>query len=245
MDKVYVAKSSTTVILKNLLTIVIPCKNEGSNIYECIWHLLLQENIRGVSIIIADSSDDDVSIMWAKKAKEDFSNFFRIAIIPGGYPARARYKGSLLVSTPYVLFLDADVYIKKGDLLKECIKKRKALVSTTFTTDKGWNWVYKIFQVFQFISIKINTPFAVGGFQLWDINEYWKCGGYNSKHLFAEDYALSAKAKDVYIYKTSNVYTSARRFKKKGILWMFMILIKSFINRNNPKFFEKDHSYWT
>jgi hypothetical protein len=103
-----------------------------------------------------------------------------------------------------------------------------------------------MFDMFQSISSLLGTPFAVGGFQLWKTESYWKVGGYNDKEIFAEDYSLSQKvmSKNFMVYKTSHVYTSARRFKNKGVLWMFKIMIKSYLNRNNPKFFKKSHGYW-
>jgi hypothetical protein len=66
-------------------------------------------------------------------------------------------------------------------------------------------------------------------------------GGYNP-----EDYSISQKInpKDFKVAKVKGTYTSSRRFKNKGVLWMFMIMIKSFLNRNNPEFFKKSHGYW-
>jgi hypothetical protein len=86
----------------------------------------------------------------------------------------------------------------------------------------------------------------VGGFQLWNTTAYWRLGGYNEKELFAEDYSLSqkVKSKNFKVVKVNGTYTSSRRFKSKGVLWMFYIMIKSYFNRNNPKFFLQSHGYW-
>jgi excinuclease UvrABC ATPase subunit len=50
--------------------------------------------------------------------------------------------------------------------------------------------------------------------------------------------------KNFKVVKIKGTYTSSRRFKSKGILWMFYIMIKSYLNRNNPKFFLQTHGYW-
>ena len=131
-------------------------------------------------------------------------------------------------------------------LLYNILNFKLDLLTVPFQTEKGWNWVFRVFDIFQNLSIKLGTPFAVGGFQYWNTQKYWELGGYKEDELFAEDYSLSSKVKShrFQIYKTNNVFTSARRFKKKGIGYMFWIMIKSYLNRNNPEFFKHHHNYW-
>jgi len=231
--------------MKDKLTIVIPCKNEGIIIYDCVHTLTHQYNITSTEVIISDSSDESQSLYWLDKLQDDFGNKLKIKIIKGGFPAKARLEGSELVKTPYLLFLDADVMLYDNTVLYECIEYNTDLVSVPFKTEKNWNWVYTMFDFFQFMSIILKTPFAVGGFQLWKTEEYWKCGGYNPEELFAEDYSLSSKVSKLKIHKTDGVWTSARRFKNKGVLWMFKIMIMSYLNRNNSEFFKHHHNYWT
>jgi hypothetical protein len=123
----------------------------------------------------------------------------------------------------------------------------KDLLSVPFYTDFPYGWVFRVFDIFQFTSSLIGTPFAIGGFQLWKTETYWSLGGYNPEELFAEDYSLSHKVnpKNFKVVNLNGTYTSSRRFKKKGILWMFYIMIKSFLNRNNPEFFKQTHNYWS
>jgi hypothetical protein len=40
------------------------------------------------------------------------------------------------------------------------------------------------------------------------------------------------------------IYTTDRRFKKKGLLYMMKMSFLSYINKNNPEFFKNDHNYW-
>jgi len=47
--------------LNSLLTIVIPCKNEGLTIKKTLTLLNQQFDIHGVDVIIADSSDDNIT----------------------------------------------------------------------------------------------------------------------------------------------------------------------------------------
>ena len=236
-----------TLSLKDKLTIVIPSKNEGVNIYECIGFISKQRGIQGTKVIIADVSDEDKSLAWIQQTQTDFKYSLNIEVIKGGYPAQGRLNGSKLVKTPYMLFLDADVMIINPAVIPNIMEYEKDLMTVPFSTDTGWNWVYWFFDRFQWLSKLMGTPFAVGGFQLWNTEAYWKVGGYNPEELFAEDYSISQKikSKNFMVYPTKYVYTSARRFKNKGVLWMFKIMIKSYLNRNNPEFFKKSHGYWS
>jgi glycosyltransferase involved in cell wall biosynthesis len=235
-----------TLSLKDKLTIVIPSKNESRILYDCIYNISKQNNIAGIRIIIADISDRVESLQYIRRIESDFKYSLNIQIIKGGYPAYGRLMGSLLVDTPYMLFLDADIFLTNKDILMECMKYQKDLVTVPFYTDKHYNWVFRMFDLFQFKSQVLGTPFAVGGFQLWKTDAYWSVGGYNEKELFAEDYSISqkVKSKNFKVVKVKGTYTSSRRFKSKGILWMFRIMIKSYLNRNNPEFFTKSHGYW-
>ena len=232
--------------LKDILTIIIPSKNESVNIYECIGFISKQRGIQGTRVIIADVSDEEKSLQWLYQTQTDFKYSLQIEVIEGGFPSQGRLNGSKLVKTPYMLFLDSDVMIMNPSVIPTIMEYEKDLTTVTFITDTGWNWVYYMFNKFQWMSKLLGTPFAVGGFQLWRTEAYWKVGGYNDKEIFAEDYSLSQKvmSKNFMVYKTNHVYTSARRFKNKGVLWMFKIMIKSYLNRNNPEFFTKSHGYW-
>jgi glycosyltransferase involved in cell wall biosynthesis len=232
--------------LKDRLTIIIPSKNESRTLYDCIYNISKQTHIAGTRIIIADISDQDESLQYIKRIESDFKYSLNIEIIKGGYPAYGRLEGSKLVNTPYMLFLDADIFLTNKDILMECMKYQKDLITVPFYTDYPYRWVFRMFDLFQFKSQVLGTPFAVGGFQLWRTDAYWSVGGYNEKELFAEDYSISqkVKSKNFKVVKVKGTYTSSRRFKSKGVSWMFYIMIKSYFNRNNPKFFLQTHGYW-
>jgi glycosyltransferase involved in cell wall biosynthesis len=232
--------------LSRRLTIVIPSKNESRTLYDCIYNISRQNHISGVRIIIADISDDKESLQYIRRLQSDFKYSLNIDVIKGGYPAEGRLCGSLLVKTPYMLFLDADIFLTNPSILEECLRYKKDLITVPFHTDKPYRWVFRMFDMFQWLSSVLGTPFAVGGFQLWNTESYWKVGGYDPEELFAEDYSISQKvmSKNFKVANIKGTYTSSRRFKSKGVLWMFKIMIKSYINRKNPEFFKHHHNYW-
>jgi glycosyltransferase involved in cell wall biosynthesis len=231
--------------MDNLLTIVIPCKNEKDNIYECIGFIAKQVGFAGTRVIIADTSDEEDSLDFLQYTENNYRYSLNIELIKGGFPAKARLEGSKLVTTPYILFLDADIMLQNKSLLGECLAYNTDLVTVPFQTEKGFNWIFRLFDIQQQLSNLLGTPFAIGGFQLWKTEAYWKTGGYDETHLFAEDYWVSQKAEVMKIHNTKGVWTSARRFKNKGFFYMFLLSIKCYINRNNTEFFKKHHNYWT
>jgi glycosyltransferase involved in cell wall biosynthesis len=230
--------------MDNLLTIVIPCKNEKDNIYECIGFIAKQVGFAGTRVIIADTSDEEDSLNFLQYTEDNYRYSLNIELIKGGFPAKARLEGSKLVTTPYILFLDADIMLQDKFLLGECLAYNTDLVTVPFQTETGFNWIFRLFDIQQRMSNWLGTPFAIGGFQLWKTEAYWKTGGYDETHLFAEDYWVSQKAEVMKIHNTNGVWTSARRFKNKGFFYMFLLSIKCYINRNNTEFFKKHHNYW-
>jgi len=230
--------------MKEKLTIVIPSKNEKDTIYECVSFIAKQSGIAGTKVIIADISDDTESLNWLSYIKRDYKYSLDIEIIKGGFPAKGRLEGSKLVKTPYVLFLDADIMLRDRLLLSECLFYNTDLVTVPFQTEKGFNWIFRLFDIQQRMSNWLGTPFAIGGFQLFKTEAYWKTGGYDETHLFAEDYWVSQKVDKMIIHNTKGVWTSARRFKNKGFFYMFWLSIKCYFNRNNSNFFKQHHNYW-
>jgi glycosyltransferase involved in cell wall biosynthesis len=226
------------------LTIVIPCKNESSLIIETLIFILGQTE--KFKIIVADSSTDKESIDLLKKFQKKYKE--QIKIIGGGLPSVARNKGAELVDTPYVLFLDADIHIKQDDLIVKCLNEmivgRYDLLTCKFKTlDGKFDWIYKIFNVVQWVSSK-TTPFALGGFMLFKTETFNKLKGFNNEDKIAEDYHLSSKiAPSKFRVENLFVYTPSRRFEKKGLWYMIKLMVMCWWNRNNDEFFKQDFNY--
>jgi len=224
------------------LTIVIPSKNEGRGLIEVLELIVDQIDCK---IIVADSSDDEGSFLLLKNCSEELGN---IKVIRGGLPSVARNNGAKLVRTPYVLFLDADTYVYNPFLIKESLltamQENCDLVTCRFRTDKPYRWVYRLFDVIQWVTA-FTKPFALGGFMLFKTEAFNKLGGFNEEDKVAEDYRLSSKVEPKK-FKVFNgyVYTSSRRFSKKGLRYMIWLMFRSWTNRNNSDFFKNDQNYW-
>jgi glycosyltransferase involved in cell wall biosynthesis len=232
--------------LHQLLTIVIPCKNEGKIIDTTLNLLNHQENIDYVKVIVCDSSDDYIT---KDLLKDRVNDKFNLVITNGGLPSIARNIGFDFCDTPYVVFMDADVFILDYDLLTDCLIEIQGfeleLLTCKFRSTTGeYNSVFRIFDTIQKIS-KPLTPFALGGFMLLDSKKFVEIGKFNEKVRVAEDYLLSKKiSSHKFKVYNSTVFTTPRRFKSKGLYYMLKLMINSIIHRDNEDYFENDKNYW-
>lgn len=231
--------------LFKFLTIVIPCKNESKTIDATLSLLNFQDNIDNVKVIISDSSTDETTYQLESRTNDKF----KLKIIQGGLPAKARNNGARYVKTPYVLFIDSDMYLLDPTLLTTVIRMMldqdiDLLTTKIRTTNGKYNYVFRTFDFIQKIS-KFISPFCLGGFMLFKTDTFNQLGGFNEDAKVAEDYLLSKqiKPKRFKIINTT-VFTPPRRFDNKGVIYMLKLMVKSFLNRNNKQFFSDDNTYW-
>jgi len=231
--------------LSKFLTIVIPCKNESKTIDSTLSLLNFQDNIDNVKVIISDSSTDETTYQLESRTNDKFD----LKIIEGGLPAKARNNGAIYVKTPYVLFMDSDMFLLDPTLLTTVTRMMLQgdidLLTTKIRTTNGkYNYVFRTFDFIQKIS-KLISPFCLGGFMLFKMSTFNELKGFDEKAKVAEDYLLSKqiKPKRFKIINTT-VFTPPRRFDNKGVMYMMRLMIKSFLNRNNKQFFSDDNTYW-
>ena len=233
--------------LSDKITIVIPCKNEENYISHLLNSLRLQK-IGDTRVIIADCSTDNT-----REVIKNNRAFLNIEIIEGGPVATARNDGARLVTTPYILFIDADVIFFDNYMIRDAVFEMEHnnldLVGANIRCYED-NWKAELgFMIFNKINhmLKHFSPFAVGAFMLTRKDKFDEFGGFQEKFLTSEDYFLS-RMYDPKKFKIINHYfgQDGRRFKKMGYFGMVWYLIKNFWNRNNEKYWKNlDHSaYW-
>jgi len=233
--------------LSDKITIVIPCKNEENYISHLLDSLRLQK-IGDTRVIIADCSTDNT-----REVIRNNRAFLNIEIIEGGPVATARNNAAKLVTTPYILFIDADVIFFDNYTIRDAVFEMEHnnldLIGANIKCYED-NWKAELgFMIFNKINhiLKHFSPFAVGAFMLTRKSKFDEFGGFQDKFLTSEDYFLS-RMYDPKKFKIINHYfgQDARRFKKMGYFGMAWYLIKNFWNRNNEKYWKNlDASkYW-
>jgi glycosyltransferase involved in cell wall biosynthesis len=233
--------------LNDTITIVVPCKNEENYIHHLLDSLRLQ-NIGDTRIIIADCSTDNT-----RQVIKNNSHSLNVEIIEGGPVSIAKNNGARLVTTPYILFIDADVRFFKNTVIQDAVDKIESsnldLIGLNIKCyDKDPRAVvgFKIFNTINH-ALKYFSPFAVGAFMLTRRDKFEEYGGFPEQFSTSEDYFLSRKysPKKFRIIK-HHFGQDSRRFKKMGYMGMTKYLVKNFINRNNKEYWDKLDSskYW-
>ena len=234
-------------VMENLITIVIPSYNEENYIYNTLWRISRQKFEGKIRVLIADNSSTDSTLERISKASEDFDNL-QIELVQGGKVGFARNNGAKLVTTPFILFMDADSLLQGENVFVEVEKylnkyeiisvKQKSVVRNDFKsvlTYKILDWIRMIMPI----------TFCTGCFFLISKSKFNQLGGFDETLQNSEDFWLSKqipKSK----FKILNEYIGQdnRRFLKFGY-WNFLkINILNYLNFWNIKWFKKDVGYW-
>ena len=235
-------------ILSEKITIVVPCKNEENYIAYLLMHLRNQL-IGSTRIIIADCSTDNTrEVIQATKGK------LNVEIIDGGPVSIAKNNGARLVTTPYILFIDAEVRFFKDTVIRDAVNEIESknldligLNIKCYDNDKRATVGFAVFNGINRI-LKHFSPFAVGAFMLTRRDRFEEFGGFPEKMSTSEDYFLSKKysPRKFRIIK-HHFGQDSRRFKKMGYLGMATYLVKNFVNRNNKQYWDSLDSskYWS
>ena len=234
--------------ISDKITIVVPCKNEENYIYHLLDSLRAQD-IGDTRIIIADCSTDRT-----RQVIQDNSDRLRVEIIDGGPVSIAKNRGAELVTTPYILFIDADVRFFKDSVIQDAVNlietKNLDLIGLNIKCyDKDLR--AKIgFTAFNLINhvLKYVSPFAVGAFMLTRRDRFEEYGGFPEKFSTSEDFFLSRMYSPRKFRLIRHHFgQDSRRFKKMGYMGMAKYLVKNFVNRNNKQYWDSiDNSkYWS
>jgi glycosyltransferase involved in cell wall biosynthesis len=198
-------------------------------------------------VFVADANSTDGTAEMACS----FAAKFPIEVLPGGLPSVGRNAGARRATTPYVLFLDADVELRDPTLLRRAtrIMQRHELhcLTTNIRCIEGNAADRLLFggsNVVQKLS-RWAYPFATGMFMMFDRQEFQRLGGFNEHAFYAEDYLLSKQvARKKFAVIPGAVMTSNRRFRKMGHLRIAGMFFLTALNSGNQSYFLRDHGYW-
>lgn len=206
------------------LAIIIPTLNEEKYIGKLLDSIINQTK-KPTELVVIDASSKDKTIYEIKKRQTQFPQL-RIFKIPKYTVARQRNFGVKETKSPNILFLDADMELRKRDDLERYIaeiekKKPDAAVSKNLPDSNKWG--DKIYFKLEDLTFKI-TRF------LWPVisarnfyvkrEVFYKVGGFDEKIKVGEDQELLhriLKNNGKFIFlKDVALYTSIRRVAKEG-----------------------------
>jgi glycosyltransferase involved in cell wall biosynthesis len=237
-------------MLSQQLTIVIPTYNEEKYIAQTLYAIASQSGTYKVKIIIADAKSTDNTRLVA--STNAFELGLNLEIIDGGLPAVGRNAGAKLATTPYILFLDADVTFSHRQVIVQAVNELAFMDYQMVGTTPVYKGEFDIRASIMFGLNKYVTwflsktePFAIGGFTMVNRQVFNSLGGYDEKAKQSEDWLLSKKISPKKFKLIPELVTQDnRRFKRYGYFSMVKLLYNNWKNRNNTKYFYEDQGYW-
>lgn len=230
--------------MEDILTIIIPCKNEEKYISNLL-DSLIEQSLVNCKILIADANSTDCTLSIINGYRKSLN----IEVIEGGLPAIARNNGAKLAKTPYILFIDADGIIKDPNLIVKSMSKMLIFDYDIVTCKLNSSYIivkflYKINNIITLLS-KFEKPFVTGMFFLTKREKFLELGGFPEDVMHCEDYLLSKKYdRKKFGIVNSSIYSDNRRFKKMGYFGMVKYIFNNIKNRNNDDYFKKEINYW-
>jgi glycosyltransferase involved in cell wall biosynthesis len=198
-------------------------------------------------VLVADANSTDAT----RAIVLGFRDRLRTEVIAGGMPSVGRNNGARHADTKYVLFLDADVELASGSLIRHAVERAQARDLDCVTTNilcRGGSLIDKIFYIannfFQYLSC-LHRPYSTGMFMMFATRKFRELGGFDERVHFAEDYRLSSQVKRrKFKIVRGGVYTTNRRFKQMGHLRVGGLFLWTAMNFWNENHFLRDHHYW-
>ena len=177
-----------------------------------------------------------------------------VEVIEGGPVSIAKNNGAALVTTPYILFIDADVRFFKDTVIRDAVHALEeqdldlvGLYIKCYDRDFRAQVGFTLFNVINRV-MQHFIPFAVGAFMLTRRDKFEEYGGFPARYETSEDFFLS-KMYDPKRFRLLEHHfgQDSRRFQRMGYFGIAWYLINNFWNRNNDKFWQdRDYSrYWS
>ena len=231
------------------LTIVIPAKNESRLLPTLLESLCRQDYqlLRSTKIFVADAGSTDGTQQLAMS----YSDRLNIEVIPGGLPSVGRNAGAKRATTPYVLFIDADMELKDPTLLRRSVglaqRRKLHCLTTNIWCSNGAlrdQMLYIGNNLAQYGSMLVR-PFSTGMFMLFDRQKFEQFGGFHEGALYAEDYLLSKKVANWRFRVVRGcIHTTNRRFRSMGYLKIVGLFLNTMFHSWSDSYFLRDQGYW-
>jgi len=217
-------------------SVIIITYNEEEKILDCIKSVNdASRNIYDVEIIISDGGSTDNTYNIVRKEKIVFNK----SLIGRGVQCNS---GARLANGEILIFLHADTLfpINGFTILENTFTNIDVQIGTFRLMFDEQSFIYRIYSFFtQFDSI-----FTSFGDQCIIVrkNFFNKLGGFPNWHIFEDVHFLRKARKEIEIHSfKGTVITSARRFKKNGLLFQqlrnlyYIFLYFTGINHKNLK----------
>lgn len=198
-----------------MLSIVIPTLNE-ENYLPRLLNCIKKQNFKDYEIIVSDAKSKD-------KTRE-VAQTFGCKIVKGGLPAKGRNEGAKIIKGDLILFLDADALLPE-DFLEKTLKEFKqrnldiaSFILTPISKRKYPKILFNIFYNYPLRFFEKRWAHAMAVILVKN-NLHKSLNGFDEEIKIAEDHYYvqqGSKLGKFGVIKTTEIFTSLRRFKKEG-----------------------------
>jgi hopene-associated glycosyltransferase HpnB len=192
------------------ITVVIPARNEADVIQQTLYSII--EQGPGLSIVLIDDNSEDLTVEKARQMRNSKLRIIQSAALPDGWSGKlwALEQGRQRVTTPYTLFLDADIQMARDTVtaLRKRMEQRgvpfislMAVPSLSGCWEKllmpAFVYFFKILYPFRRVnSHRANVAAAAGGCILMESRLLDQIGGFESiKSAVIDDCTLARHLK--------------------------------------------------
>lgn len=232
--------------MKLFFSIIIPTLNEEDFLPRLLDDIKKQKE-KDYEVIVVDGSSIDntkqITLDYKKK-------YFRLKV---NNVSAQRNFGAKKAKGKYLVFLDADIRIKKNFLknIAKNINKKKGLIFIPYMIPEKGNEEYKpifdLSNMFVEFSQNLSKKFSMGGSMVIEANLFRLIGGFNDRLHMSEDHEIIQRAHDWGVnpkfMKNAHITFCLRRMEKEGQLkLMYKYLVSTahrlFVGEMNKKIFE-------
>ncbi|HSE89989.1 MAG TPA: glycosyltransferase [Candidatus Binatia bacterium] len=192
------------------ITVLIPARNEAEVIQQTLQSVI--EQGPGLKIVLIDDHSEDATVEKARQITDSNLRVVQSPPLPGGWGGKlwALEQGRLHVTTPYTLFLDADIELARGIVktLREKMERQGIpFLSLMAVPSMSCSWEKLLMPAFVYF-FKVLYPFrrvnsqqtrvaaAAGGCILVESRLLDQIGGFESiRSAVIDDCALAGRVK--------------------------------------------------
>jgi len=201
---------------ENLVSVMIPARNEEKNIADCI-ESIINQNYQNLEILVLDdeSKDKTAEIVQSFEKINPKVKLIKGKLLPKGWLGKnwACHQLSEMAKGKYLLFVDADVTLSESVVSSSIafLQKLNAKAFSVFPTQRIksfgealitplMNWILLVFLPLRLVHSTRNKSFvaANGQFIFFEAELYYKIGGHaHVKSEIVEDMALAKLVKEI------------------------------------------------
>lgn len=232
----------------DLVTVIIPCYNQGLYLYDCIMSVVNQ-TYKNIEIIVVDDGSTDIDTKKVLKELEVYKNIIVIRIKNGGV-ANARNIAIEISKGKYILPLDADDKIH-SEYIESCLKvfNKKKNIDVVHCITRYFGDIDCIFILGKAIKKNMLKQNRVICSAMFRKSDFYECGKYNTNMKYGYedwDFWLNFVENNKRFYRINKVLFFYRKkhisrssevrkkvdLKKAMIEQIFINHEKLFINNN-------------